>query len=57
MLVEQTDVLSDSLRLRQRWFLDGSGDDVLTSPLIRQEQYLLTPSNTLRAALTAWSTQ
>lgn len=50
MLVEQTDVLSDSLRLRQSWFLDGSGDDVLTSPLIRQEQYLLTPSNTLRAA-------
>ena len=57
MLVEQTDVLSDSLRLRQSWFLDGSGDDVLTSPLIRQEQYLLTPSNTLRAALNAWSTQ
>ncbi len=57
MLVEQTDVLSDSLRLRQSWFLDGSAEDVLTAPLVREDSYLLTPSNTLRAALDAWRTQ
>lgn len=57
MLVEQTDVLSSSLRLHQSWFLDGSPEDALTAPLVRQDSYLLTPSNTLRAALEAWRLQ
>lgn len=57
MLVEQKDVLSDSLRLRQSWFLDGSDQDALTAPLTRQDGYLLTPSNTLLAALNAWRNQ
>lgn len=57
MLVEQTDVLSDSLRLRQSWFLDGSDEAALSGPLTREDAYLLTPANTLRAALEAWRNQ
>lgn len=54
MLVEQTDVVSDSLRLHQSWFLDGSDDTQLMEPISRQDSYLLTPANTLRALLDAW---
>lgn len=54
MLVEQADVLSDSLRLPRSWFQDGAAAGELTGPLTRQEALLLTPGNTLRAALEAW---
>lgn len=54
MLVEQADVLSDSLRLPQSWFQEGAPEGELTAPMPRQDALLLTPGNTLRAALEAW---
>lgn len=56
-LVEQTNVLRDSLRLRQSWFLDGADDTVLSDPIPRQEELLLSPGNTLRALLDAWKSR
>ena len=41
-------------RLRQNYFLDDSEDTVLALPLTRSDGLLLTPANTLRAAMDLW---
>lgn len=58
ILVEQEGYVSDSLRLKQSYFMDdqASGDG-LTGPMTRQEELLLTPSVTLRVILSYWKTQ
>ena len=41
VLVEQTDSVTGSLRLKQNYFLDDSEDDVLVGPLQRDDRLLL----------------
>lgn len=53
ILVEQTDTVTDSLRLRQHYYaLDG--DMTLAAPLIRDESLLLSPAKTAQVILQAW---
>lgn len=53
ILVEQTDEVTDSLRLRQYYYtLDG--DMTLAAPLTRDESLLLTPARTAQVILQAW---
>lgn len=57
VLVEQTDSGSDSLRLRQGYYRDGSDATALAAPLLREESVLLTPQRTLETILDCWQTQ
>lgn len=53
ILVEQTNEVTDSLRLRQSYYtLDG--DMALAAPLTRDESLLLTPTRTAQIILQAW---
>ena len=53
ILVEQGDVITDSLRLRQSYYtLDG--DTSIASPLSRDESLLLTPARTAETILQCW---
>lgn len=54
ILVEHTDPGSDSLRLRQSYYREGSDASALAQPLSRDEDVLLTPGNTLALALDSW---
>lgn len=54
ILVEHTNSGSDSLRLRQSYYRDGSDAAALAAPLHRDERLLLTPANTLSLALDCW---
>lgn len=55
ILVEQGAQVTDSMRLRQRYYDASAPQSALADPLRRDESLLLTPSNTARAILTAWS--
>ncbi len=52
VLVEQDGAITDSLRLRQSYFL--SGQEGLVGPMTRDETMLLTPDVTLDVALSLW---
>ncbi len=52
ILVEQQDLVSGSLRLRQNYFLDDSEDDVLVGPMNRNEDLLLNLDNSMQYILT-----
>lgn len=56
VLVEQSST-TDSLRLRQAYYLDGGDPQALADPLLRDDSLLLTPSTTLNAALSLWQTR
>ena len=56
VLLEQTGEITDSLRLRQRYYLDAD-DDRLADPLVRDDALLLSPSTTMRTVLTLWQQQ
>lgn len=57
ILVEQREGASDSLRLRQKYYLTAEDETVLADPLVRDESVLLTASGTLNTLLTALSRQ
>ena len=52
-LVHNTNEVQTSLRLANEYFLDGSAG--LSEPIIRDEALLLTPQNTVKIILNAWS--
>ncbi len=52
ILVEQDGAVTDSLRLRQEYFLDGGTG--LVGPMTRDETMLLTPDVALDVALSLW---
>lgn len=54
VLVSQEGNSSNSMRLRQNYYLDDSEDSVLTEPLTRQESLLLTPATVLDTVLVCW---
>ena len=54
ILVEQGSAVSDSLRLRQSWFMDGADESVLTGPQTRDDTLLLTPATTGERFLDYW---
>ena len=54
VLVEQRDVISDSMRLRQSWFMLDEEDDAPAPAQTRQDTLLLTSRATAEAVLTCW---
>ncbi|MBQ8555329.1 MAG: GerMN domain-containing protein [Clostridia bacterium] len=52
VLVEQSDAVTDSLRLKESYYLTGS--DAPAAPLKRDESLLLTPTTTLSTILQCW---
>lgn len=56
VLLEQSGEPTDSLRLRQRYYLDTE-DDRLTDPLVRDDALLLSPGTTMQTVLTLWQQQ
>lgn len=57
VLVQQDQAAVGSLRLKQRYFMDGSDDSVLVGPMTRDDALLLTPDTTLRVLLDCWQSQ
>lgn len=57
ILVEQREGASDSLRLRQKYYLTAEDENALADPLVRDESLLLTASGTLNTLLAALSRQ
>lgn len=55
ILVEQTDSISGSLRLRQNYFLDDSEDSVLAGPMVRDSSLLLGVDNSISYILQLFS--
>lgn len=56
ILVKQSGV-TDSLRLKQNYFLDDSEDDVLVGPMTRDDSLLLSADNTMDVILACWRLQ
>lgn len=54
VLVEQRDTPTDSLRLRQRYYLDAENPELLADPLTRDDSLLLSPGTSLTTILTLW---
>ena len=54
ILVEQGDDTTESMRMRQKYFLTTSDDTLLTTPQTRQDNFILTPENTLNVILNKW---
>ncbi len=54
ILVEQGDNATESMRMRQKYFLTTSDDTLLTTPQTRQDNFILTPENTLNVILNKW---
>jgi len=57
VLVEQSGYVTDSLRLRERYYLTTQDATLLAAPLQRDDSLLLTPENTLRIILSLWQTR
>ena len=55
ILIEQGQQITDSLRLRQRYYRTGGDENALAAPLRRDEALLLTPTTTLSVILQCWS--
>ena len=53
VLVEQQDEITDSLRLRQRYYLDTDGNELADS-LSRDDRLLLSPGTAMTTILTLW---
>ncbi|MBQ6174526.1 MAG: GerMN domain-containing protein [Clostridia bacterium] len=54
ILVEQRDVISESMRLRQSWFMADEEDDGIAPAQVREDEYLLTAGATADAVMTCW---
>ncbi len=54
ILVEQSDAVTNSLRLRQSYYCDGSDGDALADLLYRDEAMLLTPNRAAEIVLQSW---
>ena len=54
VLLEQQGEITDSLRLRQRYYLDTADETRLADPLVRDDSLLLSPGTTMTTALTLW---
>lgn len=57
VLVEQSGYVTDSLRLRERYYLTTDDASLLAPALRRDDSLLLTPHNTLQTILTLWHTR
>lgn len=57
VLVQQEQTAASSLRLKQRYFMDGAAEEELVGPMTRDDSLLLTPDTTLEAILTCWQNQ
>lgn len=57
ILVEQRTEKTDSMRLREKYYLLDEKDESLASPLVRDESVLLTASGTMQTILTALTQQ
>ena len=54
VLLEQRGEVTDSLRLRQRYYLDTDDDRLLADPLIRDDGLLLSPGTAMTTVLSLW---
>lgn len=54
ILVEQTASGNESIRLRQQYYRTGADAAALAEPLLRDENPLLTPANTMKIILDNW---
>lgn len=54
VLLEQQGAVTDSLRLRQRYYLDTVDERQLADPLIRDDSLLLAPHTAMTAILSLW---
>lgn len=54
ILVEQTDNVSESMRLRQSFFREGADNGSLTGPQSRDESLILSPAAAAKRVLTLW---
>ena len=57
VLLEQQGAATDSLRLRQRYYLDTDDEQRLADPLVRDDALLLSPGTAMSTALTLWQQQ
>ena len=57
VLLEQTGEATDSLRLRQRYYLNANDAQQLADPLLRDDSLLLSPSTAMTTVLTLWQQQ
>lgn len=57
VLLEQRGEATDSLRLRQRYYLDTDDGQRLADPLARDDGLLLSPGTTMSTVLTLWQQQ
>lgn len=57
ILVEQREETTDSMRLREKYYLLDEKDESLAQPLVRDESVLLTASGTMQTILTALTAQ
>lgn len=54
VLLEQRGEVTDSLRLRQRYYLDTDDDQLLADPLARDDSLLLSPGTAMTTILSLW---
>ena len=54
VLLEQRGAATDSLRLRQRYYLDTDDERLLADPLVRDDSLLLSPTTTMTTILSLW---
>ena len=54
VLLEQQGEVTDSLRLRQRYYLDAADEKQLADPLSRDDSLLLSPGTAMTTILTLW---
>ena len=57
VLIEQQGETTDSLRLRQRYYLDTEDEKLLADPLARDDALLLSPGTAMDTILTLWQRQ
>ena len=57
VLVEQQGDITDSLRLRQRYYLTTDDGKLLADPLLRDDSLLLSPATAMTTVLTLWQRQ
>ena len=57
VLLEQQGEITDSLRLRQHYYLNTADEARLADPLVRDDSLLLSPGTTMATVLTLWQAQ
>ncbi len=55
VLVDQREIVSNSMRLKQSWFMTGGDDDAIAPAQTRRDEYLLTAQAAADAVLTCWT--